>query len=251
MPTAIQISRSGFRDKSWAPPRDRRFFARDPVIQIGMNEMAEAALHLPLAFIHSSEQAKLFAVTGLDLNQNLLVSPDGQWLSPFIPVRVRAYPFTLVPLSTGDLSLCFFEESGALAAHGAGHPFFGSDDALAPLVKQILDLLSATEQGKARATALATQLFEAGVLRPWDITVSDTGGPRKIDGLMHLDEEKLAALDDESFLKLRRSGALVLAYGQALSIQNMAGLVQRYNALRQQQAAAVPPMELDFSRMGS
>jgi hypothetical protein len=247
MPTAIQISLSGFRDKSWVPPRDRLFIARDPLIPIGMNEAAEAALHLPLAFIPASESFKLVLVAGFDPTQSLLVSADGKWLSAFLPVRVRTHPFTLAPLPSGELCLCLLEEAGALAASGVGKPFFGSDDALTPLVKQIMDLLAATEQGKARAETLATQLFEAGVLRPWEITVSDTTGPRKIEGLMHLDEAKLAALDDESFLKLRRSGALSLAYCQLLSIQNMAGLIQRYNTVKQQQAAAAPAMELDFS----
>lgn len=252
MPNAVAISYSAHAHKSWFGPASHDFVARDPLIPIGAQELLEAVLHLPVAFIQTPQGLRLVAVFGLDPSQNLLVNAKGQWLSPFRPVRIRTHPFTLAPLPTGEYGLCLWEDSGLVGAEGAGQPFFTPDGALFSIVQQVMETLAAAERAKAVAAAQANELFAAGVICPWQIVVPEGEGVRKVEGLLQIDEEKLRALDDETFLKLRRSGALTLAYCQLLSIQNMASLIKRFGEDRRLKSApaAPPTMELDFSSFG-
>lgn len=252
MPNAVAISYSAHAHKSWFGPSNHNFVARDPLIPIGMKEVLEAVLHLPVAFVETAQGLRLVVVLGFDPNRSLMVNAAGQWLSPFRPVRIRTHPFTLAPLPNGEFGLCLWEDSGLVGAEGAGHPFFTPDGALFSTVQQVMETLVAAEKAKAVAAALAKELFEAGVLCPWEIMLPDGDGVRKVEGLMQIDEQKFRALDDETFLKLRRSGGLTLAYCHLLSIQNMVQLVKRYHEDRLIKSAPPPPptMELDFSSFG-
>ncbi len=252
MPNVVAISYNAHAHKSWFGPTSHDFVAREPLIPIGMQEVLEAVLHVPVAFIQTPQGLRLVAVLGLDPGRNLMVDAKGRWLSTFRPVRIRTHPFTLAPLPTGEYGLCLWEDSGLVAAEGAGQPFFTPDGALFSIVQQVMEALVSAERAKAVVTAQANALFEAGVICPWQIVVPDGERVRKVEGLLQIDEEKFRALDDETFLKLRKTGALTLAYCQLLSIQNMASLIKRFEEDRRLQLApaAPPTMELDFSSFG-
>jgi hypothetical protein len=251
MPNAVAISYSAHAHKSWLGPASHDFVARDPLIPIGMQEVLEAVPHLPIAFIQAADGLRVVVALGFEPNQNLIVNAKGQWLSPFRPVRIRTHPFTLAPLPSGDFGLCLWEDSGLVGGEGAGQPFFTPDGALYPIVQQVMETLIAAEKAKAVAVALAKQLFEAGVICPWEIMIPDGERKRKIEGLFRIDEEKFRTLDDETYLKLRRSDAITLAYCQLISMQNLGPLVARYTEDRRLKSApqAPPVMELDFSSL--
>jgi hypothetical protein len=123
-------------------------------------------------------------------------------------------------------------------ADGASEKFFEADGGLSAAVKAIFKVLQQIEQSRAAtATAVAT-LADAGLIQPWQLTVKIGEQQYAPQGLHRVDEAKLASLDDAAFLKLRKSGALVLAYAHLLSLQN----VERFAnlALLQQQLAPAP-----------
>jgi hypothetical protein len=61
-------------------------------------------------------------------------------------------------------------------------------------------------------------LAQAGVIKPWPITIKSEQGDRTVSGLYCFDEAALNALSNEDFLKLRASPALPIAYAQLLSM---------------------------------
>jgi hypothetical protein len=72
-----------------------------------------------------------------------------------------------------------------------------------------------------------------GFITPWPLTVSIDNQPQTIGGLYRIDEEKLNSIDDESFLKLRKSGALSLAYMQLFSMGRI-GVLEQLDRVQQQ-----------------
>jgi hypothetical protein len=80
--------------------------------------------------------------------------------------------------------------------------------------------------------ALAT-LAEIGVFQPWQLTVQQDQHQTPVTGLHRINEAALNAVDDEMFLKLRKSSALVIAYSQLISMQ-VIGVFQQLQTIQQQ-----------------
>ena len=89
-------------------------------------------------------------------------------------------------------------------------------------------------------------------LAPWPVTFKTPNGTEvKLEGLWRADEAALNALDDATFLKLRKVGALPIAYAQILSMSRLA-VLSRLAELREKlgavSAGKKPEVNLDFLR---
>ena len=78
-------------------------------------------------------------------------------------------------------------------------------------------------------------LVQAGVIKPWPITIKGEQGDRVVNGLNCIDEAALNALPNEDFLKLRATGALPIAYAQLLSM-NQLGVFEHLGKIQGQLA---------------
>jgi hypothetical protein len=244
------LSASTHRYKSWRGTPDFRFAALEPLVDLGMSEIARAALHLPLAFIRQQNVVRLIAMTSIEPGRNHFVGANGQWLAGYLPFQLRSYPFVLAPSHTGDLVLCIVESSGLIVDSLEAQPFFEPDGSLHPRTREVMETLVVYEREKAASQQAANELDGAGLVKPWEIMVPGPSGPRRVEGLLQVDEAAFAALDDAAFLSLRRNGGLTMAYCQMLSMQNLSVLVERAQVAQAQAPApvAAPLMELDFSR---
>jgi hypothetical protein len=75
------------------------------------------------------------------------------------------------------------------------------------------------------ATRVAVSaLAGAGLITEWSLKAKVGGEEKNITGLYRVDEEKLNTIDDETFLDLRKSRSLPIAYAQLLSMGNIAVL---------------------------
>ena len=81
-------------------------------------------------------------------------------------------------------------------------------------MKDILNFLNQVEQNKA-----ATNV--AGVITEWPLKIKDGDQEKPVTALYRIDEAKLNSLADEQFLKIRKAGALPIAYAQLLSMGNI------------------------------
>ncbi len=171
---------------------------------------------------------------------NLFVGPDGEWLGGYTPCSLRSHPFRLVRRGEGSeqMTLCIDEESGLIGdADEAGEPFFAADGKPSPSISTIVEFLRQIEADRV-ATDLATaSLAAAGVIEPWPLEVEVGGKKAPTKGLHRINESALNRLDDEAFLKLRRTSALRLADAQIMSLGQIARFAQLMR-LRQQLAQA-------------
>lgn len=253
MATLSPIAPETHSTKTWRGPVDHRFAANDVLIPIGMSEAPRAALYLPLGFALINAAPKLVAIAGFEQRQSLLVGNDGGWLAGYLPQQYRCFPFVVASVEDGSRALCLLDDGVSLIDGPGGAPFFAIDGSLDPKVKEVLDLLVGFERDKAAADHFSKALYDAGVIRPWELTIPGPSGPRKLEGLHHVNEAAFDALEDEAFLSLRKAGALNLAYSQMISTQNLLRLTELWRARHAtplRSGLGAPAMELDFSGMG-
>jgi hypothetical protein len=92
-------------------------------------------------------------------------------------------------------------------------------------------------------------LADAGVIVPWPMTVPVGNRNVTIEDLHRIDERALNALDDSTFLKLRRTSSLTVAYAQLLSMGQIGSLARLADIAHQmdlmgKQSAPAPQMPM-------
>ena len=111
-------------------------------------------------------------------------------------------------------------------------------------------------EGSRIATHQAVDaLHAAGLIQHWNLTVKDGDKSIEVQGLFRIDETILNTLPDDTFLHLRQSGALGLAYAHLLSlnqIKQFGKLVQVQQQLISQRAvnSFVPALDLSNISVG-
>jgi hypothetical protein len=226
--------------------------ARQSVIHLGKPEVPIAGLTLPLAILPTGNDGfGIVAILGVEQNENLYVASDGKWIGRYEPTVLRGYPFAMLPTPTDELVFCMDSESDLVSTVPNGHPIFEADNKPTAETNTIIQGLVRSFHERLATRAVCAEWNALGLIKPWPITLTTNHGQRRIEGLFQIDEAALNALDDQQFLSLRRSGALLLAYCQLLSTHNLNILVQLANHRPVAPSPlTAPAMELDFSRFG-
>ena len=263
MATFVAVSKSAHADSAWLRAQNFGFSASMEMVSLLGEEIAFAMPTLPLAFrlqrdATGSGSYHLVALLSLVAGRNLLLNPDGSWLTEYVPALLRGYPFRLLPSTkAGEKAVAFDQESGLLtdANTPGSQRFFDGNGEPAPPFRDVLDFLGKCEQSRAATQQAVDALAELNLIVPWNIVLKDDVGreqagvvkPFKIDGaaLQRLSAEQLAGLHG--------CGALMIAHAQLLSeprIQNLGRLMQEQAAPPAPGPAAVPASDLiDFSKL--
>jgi len=239
MPNLIPLSPSRHAGKGWRQPGNVAFAASQAAAPLVAAEFVKAAASMPIAFVEQAGRFVPMAVMSPIVGRNLFIGPDGQWLAGYMPAALRSYPFGLGRGGgSEDFTLCIDEDSLLVVeADGTVQAFFDADGKPSAAVKAMMDFLREFERGRLRTDIAVAALAEAGVIEPWPLEVKAGGQARPVSGLSRIREAALNALDDAAFLKLRKSGALPLAYMQLLSMGQVAVFTQ-LNLTQQQLAQA-------------
>ena len=236
----------------WLRPTDHSFTGQDATALLTLHELAQAALHLPIAFVAHEEGFLPVAVLGLVPGKNLFVGLDGRWLGGYVPAVYGAYPFVLAPAAAGQVALCINEASGLLSST-AGEPFFTDGGVPNPAVAGVLGFLNQQATHQQQAVGVCTLLKQHQLIEPWPIKLQGGAQTQNVEGLHRISEAALNGLPAQALLTLRNAGALALAYCQLLSMQHLQTLGKLADAHAQvaaaAQAATVPTQskELDLS----
>jgi SapC len=248
MTKLVAVSKSTHSQKVWRRPAGYQFVVKEPLAQIIFAEVVKVGSWMPIVFVEQANRYVLMAMMCPMPGHNLFVGPDGQWLGGYIPASLRSYPFRLVrPEGSEQMALCVDEDSGLVKdADEKGENFFTADGKPSQSVSQLMEFLRQIEANRMATDLAMASLAEAGVIEPWPLEVDVGGKKAAIRDLHRVNESALAALDDERFLKLRKTGALRLAFAQIMSMQQIIRFDQLMR-LRQQLAQAPkirPPEEI-------
>ena len=223
MANIVPVSPGAHAGKAWRHPAGFAFASTQAVVPLVGAEFGRAVLSMPIAFV---EQAGLYLPVGVMspvAGRNLFIGPAGQWLGTYVPAALRCYPFRLGRIEgSEEVALCVDEGSGLVVeADGVAEAFFDAGGKRSAASQGMLDFLLAVEHSRTITELAVTTIAEVGLIEPWPVQVKIDGDMTPVKGLFRINEMALNALDDAAFLRLRKTGALPLAYLQLLSIGQM------------------------------
>jgi hypothetical protein len=220
MASFIPISSEQHAASKWRRFTNYSFVASEGAAPIVAAEITKAVPATPLVFIELNGKFELSALLSVVPGHNMFVAPDGRWLGSFIPSSIRSYPFRMMTPQGSDQSILCIEEGCVVTVDNPlpGEPFFGPDGKVSPSLQQALDFLTSLERNRIVTSLAVSSLAQAGVIKPWPISIKSEQGDRTVNGLNCIDEAALNALPNEDFIKLRATGALPIAYAQLLSM---------------------------------
>lgn len=217
------------------------FAAKTNSLLLASTEIIDAAASYPVVFVgDEGGPYTLAAMVGLKNEENLFVNAAGKWdAGSYVPAFVRRYPFVLSGGGEGEpeLTVCI-DEAFPGFNEANGQPLFDAEGKETPLLAAAIDFLQHFHAEMLNTNAFAARLAALGLLTPRTLEVDRNGHKRVVDGLVMIDADKLAALDDATVLTMVRNGDMALAHAHLLSLKQIPHLTVR---LEERHLAAGPP----------
>ena len=247
MTKLVAVNKNTHSQKVWLRPAGYQFVGKEPLAAIVAAEAVQVGSWMAIVFREEGGRYFPMAMMSPTPKDNLFVGPDGQWLGGYVPSLLRSYPFRLVrPEGSEQMIFCIDEDSGLVRdADEKGENFFTADGKPAPAVARLMEFLRQVEANRMATDLAVASLAEAGVIEPWPLKVQVGEKKTGINDLHRVNESALSGLADEAFLKLRKTGALRLAYAQLMSMPQITRFAQLAQ-LRQQlaQTPKIKPEEI-------
>lgn len=228
----VILSSEAHREAKLAPITNFRFASGMNSAILAGREVLEAAKDYPVVFARNDrDEITMLAILGIRRESNLFIDDSGNWEEErYIPALFRRYPFILAEIpgaEEGKLTVCI---DTAYPGFGAdeGENLFDAEGNLAPAMQQAVNFLTEFQQEHQRTRSLIGSLDSFSLFK--EISASFTlpnGEKYGFPNLLTVDEEKLMGLDDESLLKLARSGGLAWIYAHLVSLTNFRDLMKR------------------------
>lgn len=206
----------------WIPPADFSYLSPYALLPAQASEVGNLASVLPLAFLKDAAQPSgwsIMAVCGSGARGNEFIDSDGKWQGMAMPRSALYLPFALRTVMR-DKALAAIDPSYAdriLDRGGEGEPLYDGAGNLHPSAKRRVDILVEQLPHIQRTQKILTLIKKAGLIVPWPAAAVRAGGIT-LSALYTIDEKALHSLDNDSFMELRSSGALIVAYSCLLSL---------------------------------
>lgn len=187
-------------------------------VPINMIEMPQICHYYPIAFSPDANGTPV-AILGLRDNENLFVNAKGDWLSDsYIPSYIRRYPFIFSEFKGGDqLTLCMDMNDNIIDKTGKQR-FFEDNNEPSSLAKNALEFCKSYHAAAQQTVAFGQDIAKAGLLVERAAEIVVPGGKKiNFSGFRIIDEEKLAKLDEKTFLDFRQKGWLPFIYAHLFS----------------------------------
>jgi hypothetical protein len=204
-----------------------RFAATAQSVPLALSEIETAAQHYPVLFATGANPVPV-ALLGLRDGQNLFIQPDGSWLrDAYVPAYCRAFPFIFIEDSGRKSTFIGMEPDAEQLRTDRGHRLF-EDGRPAAALNEAVAFCKAYRESVTAAASFARALDAAKVLEEEEATVNfSAGGSAKIRGFKIAKPERLAEVDDATFLEWRQMGWVAAIYGHLYSAGRWSRLIER------------------------
>ncbi|USD21827.1 SapC family protein [Microbulbifer variabilis] len=208
------------------------------ICQVYLPEFTALAGECPIIFLKSQEENALesCALLGIKPGQNLFIQQD-KWLGGYIPATLRAYPFYLHykdQLETNPI-ICVDSSSLSLGSlDGNRSRLFDDEGQATNALLQARNLLNGIHQQKSNNKEFIRCLTEMELFQEQVVVVDLPGNTKhRLTGVFCVTSERMNALDDNDFLRLKERGYLAPIYAHMLSLHqstNLSRLFKKYQA---------------------
>ena len=206
-------------------------FAADiHVASILAHEFLRAASTYPIVFVEdqTSDLFRPMVLLGLTPQENLFVDAEGKWEATYVPAILRRYPFAMAKSDKSDddrFTVCIDEESDFLS-ETEGQPLFTPEGKPDKILEDVQKFLATLYQMDQFTQEFCQQLKENNMFAPVNMRVRHEGKAQSLTGAYAVNEQRLRALKDETFLQWREKNYLSLIYCHLTSLMQVERLVQ-------------------------
>ena len=191
-------------------------------------ELFSVAASFPVFFLKNPETGELSLSCLFTLiSENNLFTEKGGWASPYTPLNIRRYPFSVSVSSASDSSgeiyideAAFDQEGQALFEEG------GEPSDFLENYRKILGLIASDQQPTRQ---FAERLVDLGLLTGISLKLQRKSGPFRVSELYGLDRAKLQSLSGEQLAELNASGDLEAISALNTSLGQISRLVWMEN----------------------
>jgi len=201
-------------------------------------ELTTMVAALPLALQPGDPARPMVGITGQVPGENVCIGPKGGWPGVATPAALESYPFVAAPApDKDDKGRLYADFAGDLLVYKDGLPLFDGEGEPTETLVGYRDAAIRQYRDRRQVARAVAALHEAGVLAPYEPNEDvETVDPERH---CYVSTQALAKVDDETFVKLRRLGAIAIAFGQAHSLVNMRK-IRRMHQQRQRRKQARP-----------
>ncbi len=224
----VLLNRDTHRGRRIRPSPGFGFARKANALFVAAVEFNEACKEYAIVFARQpGGKVTPVVVLGLRAEENLFIDAQDRWTAAYVPAFVRRYPFVLAELGGDSLGVCI-DEAFAGLNDAEGEALFDEQGGNTPFLQNALDFLQRYQQEYQRTEAFCQRLEQAGLLTEMSARANLVDGRSfTVQGLMVVDEQKLAAVPDDVALALFRSGEAHLVSMHLLSLSNLGRLVDR------------------------
>jgi SapC len=207
------------------------FVEQTHFVPLTVQEFGVAATCMPIIF--SPDKKTALAVLASRSGENLFVSKDGDWeVDAYVPAFIRRYPFIFAADDQNENFVVCIDEGAPMIGENADIPFFENGEPTA-YTKGALEFLQDFERQRRATDDWIALVNEMDLLEEKSVTFTPSnpdgsqGETIKIADYIAVSEEKLQALPQDKFLKLKETGAMGAIYAHLVSLLQWQKLVQR------------------------
>ena len=188
-------------------------------VPINLIELPQVCHYYPIAFSPDANATPV-AILGLRDNENLFLNSKNEWeQDTYIPAYIRRYPFIFSEMPGSDqLSLCIDSDDSIIQQKGGEQKFFEKDGKPTTLSQNALEFCKSYHAAAQHTIEFGKALHASGILVERQAEVAIGGGKRiNFSGFRVVDEQKLADLDEKTFLEWRKKSWLPFIYAHLFS----------------------------------
>jgi hypothetical protein len=210
-------------------PTPYAFLAGTYAVPLNADEFQFAAVNYPIVFATQSKVP--LALMGPVPGVNVFIAEDGT-MDPdaYVPAYVRRYPFLPVPVEGmrdplgghGRMVLCI-DRAAPTISDSPEIPFFENGQH-SQYTKEAVEWCNKFEELAKRTRHFIRILEQYDLFETMELTVPQAnpdgteGPPRKLTDCLRISEEKLNALPNDTYIKLRDIGIPGLVYAHFVSL---------------------------------
>jgi hypothetical protein len=202
-------------------------FVKDTnMASIMVHEFSRAASIYPIVFVEDRQKDRFSPVVllGLEANENLFVQGD-KWQASYIPAIIRRYPFALAGTGTEDRFVVCIDDQSDLVNEGEGQPLFTSTGEPEAIMERVKRYLTELQQMAKFTEDFCKYMAEKNMFTPLNMKVRIANEVRNITGAYIVNEERLNALSDESFLEMKAKRYVPAIYSHLSSLPQIERLI--------------------------
>ena len=202
-------------------PMDSLDFAEGlAFVPVLANEVELVGQAFPIVFTKEEEPSLIALVS---LGGESLAIKDGKWITGYVPLFLRRYPFSLASTKENpEQKLVLIDEDSKLVNKKEGKSLFDKNGEATQTLTHAINFLNEFEKQAVITKNVAKLIADSGILEDREITVGEGEEAKTlVDGFRVVNREKLNELSDDVLADWVRKGIINMIEAHVKSLNHI------------------------------